>query len=141
MTDPRTAMQAGVAIIHQELNTVPYMTVAENLAIGHEPSRGFGILDRKTMLADAAEKLARVGSDIDPRTPIGRLSVGRQQMVEIARAVAEDAKILVLDEPTASLSKTESEALFGLIHTMRERGWGSSTSPTAWRRCGNWPTG
>lgn len=123
MTDPRAAMRAGVAIIHQELNTVPEMTVAENLAIGHEPGR-FGILDRKKMQADAAAKLARVGSDIDPNTPIGRLSVGRQQVVEIARAVAEDAKILVLDEPTASLSKTESDALFGLIRTMREQGMG-----------------
>jgi ribose transport system ATP-binding protein len=120
---PRDAMAAGVAIIHQELNTIPDMTVAENLATGHEPVR-FGVLDRRAMNRQAREKLAKVGADIDPGQPIGRLSVGMQQVVEIARAVAEDAKVLVLDEPTASLSKTESEHLFALIRSMRAQGMG-----------------
>jgi ribose transport system ATP-binding protein len=123
LTSPRDAMAAGVAIIHQELNIIPDMTVAENLATGNEPVR-FGILDRKAMNQQAREKLARVGADIDPGRPIGRLSVGMQQVVEIARAVAEDAKVLVLDEPTASLSKTESEHLFALIRSMRAQGMG-----------------
>ena len=120
---PRDAMAAGVAIIHQELNTIPDMTVAENLATGSEPTR-FGVLDRRAMRAQAREKLARVGADLDPDRPIGRLSVGMQQVVEIARAVAEDARVLVLDEPTASLSKSESEHLFGLIRSMRAEGMG-----------------
>jgi ribose transport system ATP-binding protein len=123
MATPRDAMAAGVAIIHQELNTIPEMTVAENLATGNEPLK-FGMLDRRTMVEQAREKLARVGADIDPNRPIGRLSVGMQQMVEIARAVAENAKVLVLDEPTASLSRTESEHLFALIRAMRSRGMG-----------------
>jgi ribose transport system ATP-binding protein len=123
MTSPHDAIAAGVAIIHQELNTIPDMTVAENLAIGNEPLR-FGVLDRAAMNQQAREKLDRVGADIDPRRPIGRLSVGMQQMVEIARAVAEDAKVLVLDEPTAALSRTESDQLFALIRAMRARGMG-----------------
>ena len=123
LASPRDAMAAGVAIIHQELNTIPEMTVAENLATGNEPVR-FGMLDRRAMVQQAREKLARVGADIDPNRPIGRLSVGMQQMVEIARAVAENAKLLVLDEPTAALSRTESEQLFALIRAMRARGMG-----------------
>ena len=124
LTSPRDAMAAGVAIIHQELNTIPEMTVAENLATGAEPTRFGVLLDRRAMRQQAREKLARVGADIDPDRPIGRLSVGMQQVVEIARAVAKDAKVLVLDEPTASLSKSESENLFGLIRAMRDSGMG-----------------
>lgn len=124
MASPRDAMAARVGIIHQELNTFPEMTVAENLAVGNEPTTSF-MLNRRKMISDAREKLARVGAvNIDPRVPIGQLSVGMQQMVEIARAVAEDVKVLVLDEPTAALSMTESRQLFQLIHQMRDRGMG-----------------
>lgn len=124
LTSPRDAMRAGIGIIHQELNTLPDMTVAENLAIGNEPKTKFGTLDRKMMVADAREKLAKIGSALDPRWPMGRLSVGMQQLVEIARAVAEDVEVLVLDEPTAALSTSESEQLFGLIRDMRNSGMG-----------------
>ncbi|MGV8847196.1 sugar ABC transporter ATP-binding protein [Tessaracoccus sp.] len=124
MASPRDAMTARVGIIHQELNTFPEMSVAENLAVGNEPTTSF-MLNRRKMISDAREKLERVGAaNIDPRAPIGRLSVGMQQMVEIARAVAEDVKVLVLDEPTAALSMSESKQLFGLIHQMRDRGMG-----------------
>lgn len=118
---PRDALAHGIAIIHQELNTVPDMTVAENLALGHEPSRG-GILNRGEMRRAAREKLDRIGAKVPLDLPIRRLSVGMQQMVEIARAVAEDAKILILDEPTASLSQAEADRLFTLIEDMRSRG-------------------
>lgn len=123
MASPRDAMKLGIGIIHQELNTFPEMTVAENLAIGAEPNR-LGVLDRRQMIADARDKLARVGADIDPRRQIGTLSVGMQQLVEIARAIAEDVKILVLDEPTAALSASESEQLFRLVREMRASGMG-----------------
>lgn len=121
---PREAQTAGIAIIHQELNVIPEMTVAENLAVGHEPTKRFGILDRRKMLADAQEKLNRVRAEVSPTATMGSLSVGMQQMVEIARAIAEDARVLVLDEPTAALSRSESRRLFELINSMREDGIG-----------------
>lgn len=121
---PRDAAAHGIAIIHQELNTVPEMTVAENLALGKEPHTRFGLLDRRRMLADAREKLGRVHSNIDPRRPLGSLSVGMQQMVEIARAISENAKVLVLDEPTAALSRGEAQELYRIIEKMRRAGVG-----------------
>ena len=122
IADPAAATKHGIAIIHQELNTVPDMTVAENLALGNEPRTPLGTLDRKRMLADARAKLDLIGATVDPRTPLGRLSIGWQQMVEIARAVGEDARVLVLDEPTAALSRSESEQLYDLVEEMRDRG-------------------
>lgn len=121
---PADAARNGIAIIHQELNTVPQMTVAENLALGHEPCGRFGRLDRRKMLSDAGEKLARIHADIDPGRELGSLSIGMQQMVEIARAVSERARILVLDEPTAALSRQESLELYTLIEKMRGEGVG-----------------
>ena len=122
-SSPKDAQAHGIAIIHQELNTIPEMTVAENLSLGQEPNT-FGVLNKRRLIEDAREKLALVGSDIDPRTPIGRLSVGMQQMVEIARALSENAQVLVLDEPTAALSQSESARLSALLHEMRDRGMG-----------------
>lgn len=123
ISGPADALSKGVAIIHQELNNIPHMTVAENLALGNEPSRG-GVLDRRELRRQAREKLARIGADIPVDVPVGRLSVGMQQMVEIARAVAEDAKILILDEPTAALSRGETERLLNLVEEMRDSGMG-----------------
>lgn len=121
---PRDARKYGIAIIHQELNTVPDMTVAENLFLGQEPTSFAGILDRKRMLREAREKLDRINADIDPQAPLGSLSIGRQQMVEIARAVSENAKVLVLDEPTAALSRAETLQLYRLIEQMHQDGVG-----------------
>ncbi|HWJ73116.1 MAG TPA: sugar ABC transporter ATP-binding protein [Kaistia sp.] len=121
---PLEARAHGIAIIHQELNTVPAMSVAENLALGREPRTAFGMLDRRRMIADAREKLARINADIDPRRPLGSLGIGMQQMVEIARAVSEDARVLVLDEPTAALSRSEAQELYRIIGQMRQAGVG-----------------
>ncbi len=121
---PRDASSHGIAIIHQELNTVPDMTIAENLALGHEPVTRFGTLDRRALSQQAKEKLARIGADIDPQRRLGSLSIGMQQMVEIARAVSENARVLVLDEPTAALSRAEAQQLYQLIGQMRASGVG-----------------
>jgi ribose transport system ATP-binding protein len=121
---PRDARARGIAIIHQELNTVPHMTVAENLALGHEPRTGLGTLDRARLVSDAKAKLARIGAGIDPRRKLGSLSIGLQQLVEIARAVSEDARILVLDEPTAALSQGEARQLYAIIQQMSAAGVG-----------------
>ncbi|PXY27369.1 sugar ABC transporter ATP-binding protein [Prauserella muralis] len=121
---PNEAARHGIAIIHQELNTVPTMTVAENLALGQEPRNWHGALDRRGMVRAARAKLARIAADIDPRRTLGTLSVGMQQMVEIARAVSEDARILVLDEPTAALSRAEAAQLYRLVGEMRRGGAG-----------------
>lgn len=120
---PGDARANGIAIIHQEINTVPAMTIAENLALGVEPTR-FGALDRKRMHRDAQAKLSLIGLNIDPSRALGSLSIGMQQMVEIARASSEDARILVLDEPTAALSRAETEELYRIIEDARARGVG-----------------
>lgn len=122
--DPSSARALGIATIHQELSNVPEMTVAENLALGHEPKTPIGALDRRSMNAAAKAKLDAVGLDLDPRTRMGSLTIGMQQLIEIARAVSEDARILILDEPTSALSKTESERLFSIIQAMKVRGVG-----------------
>lgn len=121
---PRDAMALGIAIINQELNTVPSMSVAENLCLGEEPRTGLGILDRRSMLAQARAKLERIGANISPAARLGDLSVGMQQMVEIARAVSTDARILVLDEPTAALSRSEALHLYSVIADMKAAGVG-----------------
>lgn len=121
---PSDALHRGIAIIHQELNVVPEMTIADNLALGNEPRTKLGSLDRRKIEAQAREKLAIVNSDLDPLRLMGSLSIGMQQVVEIARAVAQDSRILILDEPTAALSTAESSQLFELIRKMRADGMG-----------------
>ena len=117
----RDAMAAGIAVVHQELQLVPELTVGENLTLGRFPSRG-GIVSFRTLHERAEAALASVGSGIASRTRVAHLSIGQRQMVEIAKAVMEDAKVIALDEPTSSLSANESEVLFRLIDRLRARG-------------------
>lgn len=124
IASPAEARERGIAIIHQELSNVPDMTIAENLALGQEPKGKLGALDRKAMNKSARAKLQAVGLDIDPRTKMRSLTIGMQQLTEIARAVSENAKVLILDEPTSALSVPESERLFTIIDEMRARGVG-----------------
>ncbi|MEU6998029.1 sugar ABC transporter ATP-binding protein [Nonomuraea sp. NPDC046570] len=115
------ARRLGIATIYQEFNLVPELSVAENLMLGRQPRR-FGLLDRGRMYARAAELLKRVGVDVDPRTPVGRLGIARMQMVEIAKALDLNARVLIMDEPTAVLTTSEVERLFAIVRQLRDQG-------------------
>ncbi len=119
---PRDAQALGIRMIHQELNLVPDMTVAENVLLGDEPSRG-GIVDRKQLDARARAVLDRLGqSSLPTSVPVGRLSLAERQMTEIAKAVAADARVVIMDEPTAILAQDEAEALFRVVDQLRAAG-------------------
>ena len=114
---------AGISIIHQELNMINHLTVAQNIYIGREPMKG-GFIDDRKMEADATELFKRIGVRIDPSVKLGSLTVGRQQMVEIAKAVSRDSKLLILDEPTAALTQPEVEDLFRIMHDLQRKNIG-----------------
>ncbi|HET6469677.1 MAG TPA: sugar ABC transporter ATP-binding protein [Geminicoccaceae bacterium] len=120
---PQEAQALGVATIYQELNLVPNLTVAENLFIGREPGAGPFVSWRR-LAADTRAVLDRLGLRIDPLRPVRDLSVAGQQMVEIARALSMDARLIIMDEPTSALSDAEVETLFGIVRDLRGRGLG-----------------
>ncbi len=113
--------RAGIVIIHQELALVPELSIAENIFLGNEPRRGIAI-DWDTVRVRATELLARVGLDEDPDTPIKHIGVGKQQLVEIAKALEKHVKLLILDEPTAALNEADSQHLLDLIVGLRAKG-------------------
>jgi ribose transport system ATP-binding protein len=115
------ALRAGIALIHQELNLADNLDLAGNVFLGREPRR-LGLLDLAAMHREAAEWLARVGLDLDPATPLSRLPIGRQQLVEIAKALSTRARLLIMDEPTSSLSARETETLFRVVKDLRSQG-------------------
>ncbi len=114
---------AGISVIHQELNMMNHLTVAQNIYIGREPRKGIFIDDAK-MIADAKALFERIGVNIDPSVKLGTLTVGKQQMVEIAKAVSHECKLLVLDEPTAALTQPEVEELFKIMNDLKSKGIG-----------------
>lgn len=120
--NPRDAEAAGIAIIYQELNVVPTLTVAENIFLGREPAAPFGILRRKEMRRRAGETFATLETDIDPGVRLEDLRIGDQQLVEIARALSLEADIVIMDEPTSALSDAEVEHLFQVIRSLRDDG-------------------
>ena len=117
----RDAFDAGVIVIHQELQLVPELTVAENLWLGRFPGKA-GVIDRSRLTNVVREKLSEIGIEIEPSAKVASLSIGERQMVEIAKAVMADARVIALDEPTSSLSSRESEILFSLIERLRSQG-------------------
>lgn len=121
-TGIRDSESRGVVIIHQELALVPHLSVAENIFLGHERRGRLGLVDWGRTNREAAELLAEVGLHESPTTPVGRLGVGKQQLVEIVKAMAKDVRLLILDEPTAALNDTDSEHLLDLLRRFRDRG-------------------
>lgn len=120
-SDPGEAVRAGIGMVHQELLFCENLTVAENLCLGDTPRKGV-FVDRSEMTERAQKALARIGAKVDPQARLGALPVAVQQMVQIAGAVAKGAEVLIFDEPTSSLSHSESERLFELIDQLKSEG-------------------
>lgn len=117
----KAALDSGVALIHQELNLADNLQVGANIYLGREPSR-FGFIDRSQLNADATRVLAQIGLQVNPTTALSDLSIGQRQMVEIAKAMSVGARVLIMDEPTSSLSSGEAERLFEVVKELREAG-------------------
>jgi ribose transport system ATP-binding protein len=123
--NPHTAQKLGISIIHQELYLMNHLTAAQNIFIGREPRRGFGMfVDEAKMNRDAAALFKRMIVDIDPAIEVGNLTVARQQLVEIAKALSFDARVLIMDKPTSALNETEVEHLFAIIRDLKAHGVG-----------------
>ena len=125
INNPDEAMKYGIAMVHQELQPIPARSVAENLYEGRFPLKSFGpikVVDHKKMYEDTAYWLKEVKMDFDPKAMLGDLSIGQMQSVEIAKAVSHQAKVVIFDEPTSSLSDNEVEALFRIMNDLRDKG-------------------
>ena len=121
-SSPKDAEETGIAIIHQELNLVPYLSISENIFLGREITNTFGILDKKAMRQKTKLLLERLNLNIHPDTIIAELKVGQQQLVEIARALYSNAAVIIMDEPTSAISDKEVENLFSIISQLRSEG-------------------
>ena len=124
VNNPDEAMKYGIAMVHQELQPVPARSVAENLYLGRFPTKcgPLKVIDHKKMYEDTAKWLKEVKMDFDPKAQLGSLSIGQMQSVEIAKAVSQQAKVIIFDEPTSSLSDNEVEALFRIMNDLRDKG-------------------
>ncbi len=122
--NPKVAIDAGIAVVHQEFSTLSALTVSENIFLEKEPRTRLGFIDRRRLKADAETLLADLGIDLDPGRTLDRLSVAECQMVEIAKALRTEARVLILDEPTAVLSSRETEHLFRILAGLIDRGMG-----------------
>lgn len=125
LSSPAAAQAAGIGIIHQELNLMPHLTAAQNIFVGREPRKAAGLLlDERALNADAAKIFASMHLDLDPRTPVGGLTIAKQQMVEIAKALSHRSRVLIMDEPTAALNDSEINELFTIIRGLKAEGVG-----------------
>jgi ribose transport system ATP-binding protein len=121
-SNTKEAEEAGIAIIHQELNLVPYLSIAENIFLGREITNAFGVLDKKQMNEKTKQLLARLNLTISPDTKIAALKVGQQQLVEIAKALYVNAEVIIMDEPTSAISDKEVDNLFSITLQLRSEG-------------------
>jgi ribose transport system ATP-binding protein len=121
-SSPNEMIGRGVAVIYQEPSLAPHLSVAENIFMGRLPTSRFGIVDRRKLVEDTAVVAERLGLDIDPGARVGTLSVARRQMVEIAKALSRDARLIVLDEPSAVLADAELDGLVRVMHRLAEKG-------------------
>ena len=125
ITNPDEALKHGLAMVHQELQPVPARTIAENMYLGRYPTKNIGpvkMIDHKAMNEEAAKWLETVKLSFDPKTKLGELSISQMQLVEIAKAVSQNADLIILDEPTSSLTETEVEALFAIVREFKAKG-------------------
>lgn len=123
--NPKAAQELGISIIHQELNLMPHLTVAQNVFIGREPRKGAKfLLDEREINNKTKKLLEMMNLDLDPRTKVADLTVAKQQMVEIAKALSYNSEVLIMDEPTAALTESEIEELFRIIKQLRAKGVG-----------------
>lgn len=121
---PKQALDSGISVIYQEFNLVPYLPIFENIYIGKEFMKTKGILDHKKAIAESKKYMDMIGLNIDPRINVENLSVAQKQMVEISKALSNDAKVIVMDEPTAAITAVETEALFKIVRKLKEQGIG-----------------
>jgi ribose transport system ATP-binding protein len=119
---PRHAQALGIGIIYQEFNLIPHLTAGENILLGREPSLMPGVIDQRTLMREAQRQLDDLGVAIDARSTVKRLSVAEQQMVEVAKALSLDARVLIMDEPTSALTAQEINELFAAIRRLKARG-------------------
>lgn len=124
LDSPRAALAAGVAMIHQELNLLPTMSVAENIWIGREPLNACGLVRHRELRRRTRALLERLAVDLDPETELRTLPLAARQMVEIARALSYDSRLLIMDEPTSALTERDAERLFAVIRDLSSRGVG-----------------
>ena len=114
LPDPHAAQVLGISTVHQELNLVPHLDVGRNMYLGREPMRGAGVIDWPALYRNASAQLALLGMTLDPRTRVRQLGVALQQMTEIAKALVAEARVLILDEPTAAITAEEANQLSGI---------------------------
>jgi ribose transport system ATP-binding protein len=122
IANPRHAQSLGIGIIYQEFNLIPHLTAGENIYLGREPRLAPGVIDQRRLIQDAQRQLDLLGVAIDARTKVSQLSVAQQQMVEVAKALSLEARVLIMDEPTSALTEQEMKELFAAIRRLRSRG-------------------